>query len=307
MVSWDAHTAALSVSSNWPGSPRAARTRSGDARWKEALEGLEQPPGTLRQWIIRVGRDLWRSLVQPLAHSRANSKARWDCTGPCPVKLGQFPRMGTPRLPWAPAPVLHHSHREKIFLIKNQIFFFLVATCASCLWSFLCALLRTWLSLFCPLASRRPHLDPSESSAGWANPVPSASRHTPHAPAPDHPREALCRTCPSLSNFSLPFLQEERTYWLSLPRARLTWLQLGLQMQRTQREARGTAERLMPARCPGLKVQKYTDRHLQGQFFPEAAQKGCSSVSCLAWPILIPFPVLSSYSRLQFPSCRDTR
>lgn len=259
MVSWDAHAAALSVSSNWPSSPRAARARSGDARWEEALEGLEQPAGTLRQWIIRVGRDLWRSLVQPLAHSRANSNARWDCTGPCPVKLGQFPRMGTPHLPWAPAPVLHHSHREKIFLIKNQIFF-LVATCASCLWSFLCALLRIRLSLFCPLASRRPHLDPSESSAGWANPVPQPpfTHHTLRLlTIPERPFAGLapvCHTSPCLS-FRRNACNSGSccTYWLSLPRASLTWLQLGLQMQR---EARGGAERLMPAQCPGLKVQK---------------------------------------------------
>lgn len=125
MISQIAHTAAIPVSSNWPSNPWAACIKSGDTRWKVALEELERSVRTLIHWVIQVLRDLWRSLVQSLAHSRANSKARWDLTGPCPVRIGQCSRMGISQLPWGPAAVLHHSHREEFLLIKKSDFFFL--------------------------------------------------------------------------------------------------------------------------------------------------------------------------------------
>lgn len=77
---------------------------------------------------------------------------------------------------------------------NKKIRIFLVTTFVPWLWSFLCTILRRiwfWLFYNSPLASGRLRLDPPEPSPGWKNPAPSAAPHTPHAPAPDHPRGPL--------------------------------------------------------------------------------------------------------------------
>lgn len=53
------------------------------------------------QRIIQAGRDLRRSLVQPLAQSWVNSEVRPSCLGPHPVRSWKPPRMETAPSLWA--------------------------------------------------------------------------------------------------------------------------------------------------------------------------------------------------------------
>lgn len=56
---------------------------------------------TVKQRKIEVGRNLWRSAVQPATQSRVNSKTRSACSGPCLGKFGESPRMAIALALWS--------------------------------------------------------------------------------------------------------------------------------------------------------------------------------------------------------------
>lgn len=67
--------------------------------------------------IISVGKDLWRSLIQLPAQSRATFNVRSGCSGPCSVKFWKSPKTVILQPVLAPVPLLIHPRYENIFLL----------------------------------------------------------------------------------------------------------------------------------------------------------------------------------------------
>lgn len=108
---------------------------------------------TVNHRNIEVGRDPWRSAVQPATQSRVNSKTRLACSGPCLGKFGESPRMEVPLALWSLCPHCTTIMGNNVFLCLMGIS--LVAICVYHLLSLHCVPLRSvWLHRY-SLGSRR--------------------------------------------------------------------------------------------------------------------------------------------------------
>lgn len=72
--------------------------------------------------LVQVGRWLRRSLIQPPAQSRANTKCRSGCLGLCPDRSCKTPRMELPQHLWEAFSTANCPQRENCFLIHSLNF-----------------------------------------------------------------------------------------------------------------------------------------------------------------------------------------
>lgn len=154
----------------------------------------------LNHWVIQVGRDPRRSLVQPHGPRKDSYESTPHCSGLYPAVSWKLPRMETANFSWQMLPLLPND--EKIFFIYSLNFswfhlWLLFLILQSCVTEDPGSISPVTSSQALPGCCYVPFK--AISVPDWASPVPSASPYWASALAPNH-LGALCWTCFSLFN-----------------------------------------------------------------------------------------------------------